>query len=420
MFLPRQFQVAVVENVDERTCDKAIWLFPLYMLAINIFVLPIAFGGLLRLPAGGVDADTFVLTLPMAQQQEALALLVFIGGLSAATGMVIVETIALSTMVCNDLVMPVLLRCGAAARRARATSPAAARHPPRRDRRASCCSATSTSALAGEAYALVSIGLISFAAVAQFAPAVLGGIYWKGGTRAGALAGLSAASRSGSTRCCCPRSRSPAGSPIELPRAARSASRCSSRTRCSASPASTRSRTAMIWSMLANIGAYVGVSLAARQSVDEHQPGDAVRRRLPPQAGEARRAFWRGTRSAPSCCRCSARFLGPERAAARSSATTRARARRRGSLDELAADARARALRREPARRRHRRRLGARHGRLGRAGGAARHRRGDDDPRRGLAGASPTATSSSRSRASWRRPPPSCAPPTSGCRSSTG
>src|SRR5208283_1019323 len=110
MFLPRQFQVAVIENLDEKHLNKAIWLFPLYMLAINVFVLPSACGGLLRCPDGSVDADTFVLTLPMAEKHELLALLVFIGGLSAATGMVIVETIALSTMVCNDLVMPVLLR----------------------------------------------------------------------------------------------------------------------------------------------------------------------------------------------------------------------------------------------------------------------------------------------------------------------
>jgi len=110
LLLPRQFQVAVVENVDERHLNKAIWLFPLYLFAINIFVLPIALGGLLRFPAGGVDADTFVLTLPIAENQLWLALLAFIGGLSAATGMVIVETIALSTMVCNSLVMPLLLR----------------------------------------------------------------------------------------------------------------------------------------------------------------------------------------------------------------------------------------------------------------------------------------------------------------------
>jgi Na+/proline symporter len=80
------------------------------MLAINIFVLPIAFGGLLAFPQGNVDPDSFVLSLPMSHHSEALTLLVFVGGISAATGMVIVETIALSTMVCNDLAMPILLR----------------------------------------------------------------------------------------------------------------------------------------------------------------------------------------------------------------------------------------------------------------------------------------------------------------------
>jgi hypothetical protein len=110
MFLPRQFQISVVENVNERHLARAIWLFPLYLLVINVFVLPIAVGGMMHFTDGSVDADTFVLTLPMAERQEALALLVYIGGLSAGTGMVIVETIALSTMVCNDLVMPVLLR----------------------------------------------------------------------------------------------------------------------------------------------------------------------------------------------------------------------------------------------------------------------------------------------------------------------
>ena len=109
--LPRQFQVLVVENVDERHLRKAMWLFPLYLLLINIFVLPIAFAGLLQFPNGGVDADTFVLTVPMKQQQPMLALIVFIGGLSAATGMIIVETVALATMVCNDLVMPLLSAC---------------------------------------------------------------------------------------------------------------------------------------------------------------------------------------------------------------------------------------------------------------------------------------------------------------------
>ena len=109
ILLPRQFQIIVVENVDESHLRRAVWLFPLYLVLINIFVLPLALGGLLYFQGEG-NPDTFVLTLPLAHGAGALALLVFIGGLSAATGMVIVETIALSTMVCNDLVMPWLLR----------------------------------------------------------------------------------------------------------------------------------------------------------------------------------------------------------------------------------------------------------------------------------------------------------------------
>src|SRR5438128_8578631 len=108
--LPRQFQVLVVENVDERHVKKAVWIFPLYLLLINIFVLPIAFGGLLHFSHGSVDAATFVLPLPMAERQQTIALLAFIGGLSAATGMIIVETVALSTMGSIVLVMPPLPR----------------------------------------------------------------------------------------------------------------------------------------------------------------------------------------------------------------------------------------------------------------------------------------------------------------------
>jgi len=188
--LPRQFQVTVVENVEERHLNKALWLFPLYLLLINLFVLPIALAGLIHFPDGRVDADTFVLALPMAGHQPALALLAFIGGLSAATGMVIVETVALSTMICNDLVMPMLLRF------------AWLRLADRRDlsglllgiRRGAICFILLIGwlyfQLIGESYALVSIGLVSFAAAAQFAPALLLGMFWKGGSRRGALGGI--------------------------------------------------------------------------------------------------------------------------------------------------------------------------------------------------------------------------------------
>ncbi|MBS1159339.1 MAG: histidine kinase [Proteobacteria bacterium] len=190
IFLPRQFQIIVVENVDETHLKRAVWLFPLYLVLINIFVLPVAIGGLLHFQGQPFNPDTFVLTLPLAHGAQALALLVFIGGLSAATGMVIVETIALSTMVCNDLVMPWLLRSSwLQAEKNRDLSRLLLLI-----RRVAIVLILLLGYIyfraAGEAYALVGIGLISFAAVAQFAPAMFGGMYWKQGTRAGAVAGL--------------------------------------------------------------------------------------------------------------------------------------------------------------------------------------------------------------------------------------
>ena len=323
MFLPRQFQIAVIENVDEKHLKKAIWLFPVYMLAINVFVLPLAFGGRLHFPDGSVDADTFVLTLPMAEKQELLALLVFIGGLSAATGMVIVETIALSTMVCNDLVMPVLLRL----QRLRLTE--------RRDLTGLLLSIRRGAIvlilllgylyfrLAGEAYALVSIGLISFAAVAQFAPVVLGGIFWKGATRRGALWGLIAGfavwfytlmlpafARSGWLPTAL-LDHGPFGVALLKPLALFGLAGLDQITH------------AMIWSMIANAGVYVVISLSSTQTAEEHRQAsvfvDVFRR----DAGGAR--FWRGTASVPDLHSVLARFLGV--AAADSTFTEYARGR---------------------------------------------------------------------------------------------
>jgi Na+/proline symporter/nitrogen-specific signal transduction histidine kinase len=189
--LPRQFQVMVVENVNEEHLRKAMWLFPLYLLAINLFVLPIAFAGGLYFTSG-VDADTFVLTLPMAMRNEALALLVFIGGMSAATGMVIMETVALSTMICNDLVMPVVLRLPWAQSTHRRDLSGIVLNVRRAAIVLIVLSAYAYFRFVGETYALVSIGLISFVAVAQFAPPIIGGIFWKQGARQGAFGGLAA------------------------------------------------------------------------------------------------------------------------------------------------------------------------------------------------------------------------------------
>jgi len=312
MFLPRQFQVTVIENKDERHLQKAIWLFPLYMLAINVFVLPLAFGGRLHFADGSVDADTFVLTLPMAQHQELLALVVFIGGLSAATGMVIVETIALSTMVCNDLVMPVLLRWRALRLNERADLSRLLLGIRRGAIVLILMLGYLYFRLAGEAYALVSIGLISFAAVAQFAPAALGGIFWKGGTRRGALAGLGAGFAVWAYTLLLPAfarsgwlplgllEHGPYGIELLKPLALLGVSGLDQITH------------AMIWSMVANIGAYVSVSLMFAPSAEEHRQAtlfvDVFKRPGEPGGGAAR--FWRGTASVPELYHLLARFVG--------------------------------------------------------------------------------------------------------------
>jgi Na+/proline symporter/signal transduction histidine kinase len=188
MFLPRQFHMAVVANTRERHIKTATWMFPAYLLLINVFVLPIALAGLLVFPgAGPVVADYFVLTLPMAGHAQWLALFAFLGGISAATGMVIVESIALSTMVLNNLVVPWFVRRGVQRDVSRVLL-----NSKRVAIAVTIFLGYGYYHFIGESYTLVNIGLISFAAVAQFAPAFFGALYWRPATRAGALAGLAA------------------------------------------------------------------------------------------------------------------------------------------------------------------------------------------------------------------------------------
>ncbi len=190
--LPRQFHVAIVENTNPRALRSARWLFPAYLVAINIFVIPIALAGLIVFDGRPVDGDTFVQTLPMEEEAEFMTLLAFLGGLSAATGMVIVATVALSTMVCNDLVVPFLLRRS----RFWANRGGDATQTLLFVRRMAIASIIFLAWLyyrfLGEGYALASIGLLSFAAVAQFAPALFGGVYWARANRTGAIMGIGA------------------------------------------------------------------------------------------------------------------------------------------------------------------------------------------------------------------------------------
>ncbi|SHK48890.1 sensor histidine kinase [Hymenobacter psychrotolerans] len=193
LLLPRQFQVSVVENVNEDHLRKAMWLFPLYLIVINLFVLPLAFGGRLLEGTGRLDADTFVLALPLQAGHPWLALLIYLGGLSAASSMIIVETIALSVMMSNHLLMPLLVRIPTA-RAEGARWFAYLSQVALQSRRLAVVLvlllAYGYYAAVGHLLPLVNIGLVSFAAVAQFVPVVLGGLYWKGGTRQGATAGM--------------------------------------------------------------------------------------------------------------------------------------------------------------------------------------------------------------------------------------
>ncbi|MBB5895420.1 histidine kinase [Kutzneria kofuensis] len=311
IMLPRQWQIGVVENVAERHVKRAMWAFPLYLLTLSLFVLPIAAAGLLRL-SGSADADAYVLALPISGGQEALALLVFLGGLSAATGMIIVETVALSTMVSNSLVLPVLLK----------TRPKLAT---RTDlgplilgiRRATIVAVMLLGfgyfRVADRATALASIGLVSFAAVAQFAPAILGGLFWKGGTRAGALTGLSAGFAVWAYTSLLPTfaeagwlpttflQHGPFGIDALRPQALFGVSGMDSLSHT------------MFWSLVFNLGGYIAVSVFGRPSATEQAQAvlfvDALH-----EPENARR--WRGRVAIGELRALLERFLGPKAATA--------------------------------------------------------------------------------------------------------
>ncbi|MDF1716132.1 MAG: sensor histidine kinase [Antarcticimicrobium sp.] len=187
--LPRMFQVMVVENDDERHLRTAAWAFPTYLLLISLFVVPIAVVGLEVMPEGS-NPDMFVLTVPLSQGKDTLAMLSFLGGFSSATSMVIVAAMALSTMVSNHVVMPIWLSSQAD----RASVSGDVRHVILLARRVSIAVIMVLGyfyfRLSGGGAALASIGLISFAGIAQILPSLVGGLFWRGATRSGALAGL--------------------------------------------------------------------------------------------------------------------------------------------------------------------------------------------------------------------------------------
>ena len=305
--LPRQFQVMVVENVDERHLDRALWLFPVYLIAINLFVVPIALAGLLSLPAG-TDPDTLVLSVPLVAGYNGLAVLAFLGGLSAAASMVIVETVALSTMICNDLVVPMLLRRGWLGADTR---------PVLLGIRRSAIAIVVLLGFAyvrvvGESYGLVSIGLVSFAAVAQFFPAIVLGLFWRRASRIGALVGITAGFLVWAYTLLLPSVASAGWLPRELfdqGALGLPMLRPSSLLGLEGLDPVTHG---LFWSMLLNIACIVGVSLFVDQSALERSQAalfvDYWR-----GAGREEGRLWRGTAQVADLMQLVSRFLGGER-----------------------------------------------------------------------------------------------------------
>jgi Na+/proline symporter/nitrogen-specific signal transduction histidine kinase len=313
ILLPRQFQIAVIENVDEEHLKKAIWLFPLYMLAINIFVLPVALAGMLHFGGQTVDPDTFVLTLPLVNAQKTLTLLVFIGGMSAATGMVIVETIALSTMISNNLVMPLLLHIPAlkwSSRTDLSSWLVAIRH-----------GAIILVILLGyiyfhltaEFYTLVSIGLVSFAAVAQFAPALLGGLFWKGGTQKAALWSMILGFMVWAYTMVLPSLAAADVLPQSIIHNGPWGIRWLRPFSLFGMQGFDRVSHAVFWSLLINTATYIGVSLFTNPTALEHTQATMFVDVFHFSSETEESLVWRGTARIPDLTSLLERFLGKER-----------------------------------------------------------------------------------------------------------
>ncbi len=186
MFLPRQFHIMVIENSDEEHIKKAMWRFPAYLFLINLFVIPIAIGGLILNGGDTSQADYFVLTIPLSAGHPWLAMLVFIGGFSASAGMVMVSSVTISTMILNHLIMPVILKMKLEADNYSGILINL--------KRLGIVGVVFLGYLyfkvIGDSYALVNMGLISFMAATQFAPSFIGGLYWRRANRKAATIGL--------------------------------------------------------------------------------------------------------------------------------------------------------------------------------------------------------------------------------------
>ena len=186
--LPRQFQVMVVENSNEKHLAKAIWLFPLYLLLINLFVIFIAWGGIISF-GSSEQAEYFTLLLPLENQHQILALIVFLGGFSAVISMVVVSTLALSTMVSNNLIIPYGF-LDKFARRHSAKNTSSIKNIRRISIFLIIIAAYFFYLIYSIQLSLYSIGLISFIVIAQLAPSFFIGLFWNRGSSKAAITGI--------------------------------------------------------------------------------------------------------------------------------------------------------------------------------------------------------------------------------------
>lgn len=311
MLLPRQFHVSVVENSSDAEVGRARWLFPLYLVAINVFVIPIAIAGLVSFPFGAADPDMYVLALPMEGGAELLSVVVFVGGLSAATAMVIVECVALSIMVSNDLVVPLVLQRRPEGR----TGGSDFSDFLLRSRRLAIFAIMVMAYFYYRALGntqLAAIGLLSFAAIAQLAPSFFGGLLWRRATARGAIGGMLVGFAvwaytlflpsflGSSTSGILLLQHGPFGIEALRPQALFGADL----------PPLMHG---VVWSLALNILTYVLLSLARRPSSIELVQGDLfVPNTLAPIAPNFRR--WRTTVTVQDIQTTVAQYLGPERA----------------------------------------------------------------------------------------------------------
>jgi Na+/proline symporter/signal transduction histidine kinase/CheY-like chemotaxis protein len=190
ILLPRQFHVMVVENNTPKEVNRAVWLFPLYLVLINLFVVPVAIAGLLTFGQGSTNADMYLLSLPLSEGAHTISMIAFVGGLSAATAMVIVASVALSIMICNDLIVPLILQRRRVTVFDRQDMGRVLLHIRRGAIFVILLLTYVFYRMIGGSSGLADIGLLSFAAIAQLGPAFLGGLMWRGATARGALAGI--------------------------------------------------------------------------------------------------------------------------------------------------------------------------------------------------------------------------------------